>query len=170
MNEIIIVRQDEGAPLLHLQAVLTTGDWLTAVHLGGLEVLAFLHARPDRVCIRLVFLNQQLKLPVVLLCLLVKKLISPDTLAASQHILPHIQGAIQIVRTRKPVKQIQKWVGITKRKVQIAQIHIRKLCPLFPSNGEAQAHGLRVRESKALFGPAVWMTGVHSPQRFGRIP
>lgn len=39
MNEIIIVRQDEGAPLLHLQAVLTTGDWLTAMHLGGLEVL-----------------------------------------------------------------------------------------------------------------------------------
>ena len=39
MNEIIIVGQDEGAPLLHLQAVLTTGDSLTAVHLGGLEVL-----------------------------------------------------------------------------------------------------------------------------------
>ena len=39
MNEIIIVRQDEGAPLLHLQAVLTTGDSLPAVHLGGLEVL-----------------------------------------------------------------------------------------------------------------------------------
>lgn len=39
MNEIIIVGQDEGAPLLHLQAILTTGDSLTAVHLGGLEVL-----------------------------------------------------------------------------------------------------------------------------------
>ncbi len=39
MNEIIVVGQDEGAPLLHLQAVLTTGDFLTAVHLGGLEVL-----------------------------------------------------------------------------------------------------------------------------------
>lgn len=39
MNEIIIVGQDEGAPLLHLQAMLTTGDSLTAVHLGGLEVL-----------------------------------------------------------------------------------------------------------------------------------
>lgn len=39
MNEIIIVGQDEGAPLLHLQAVLTTGDSPRAVHLGGLEVL-----------------------------------------------------------------------------------------------------------------------------------
>lgn len=39
MNEIIVVGQDEGAPLLHLQAVLTTGDSLAAVHLGGLEVL-----------------------------------------------------------------------------------------------------------------------------------
>lgn len=39
MNEIIIVGQDEGAPLLHLQAILTTGDSLSAVHLGGLEVL-----------------------------------------------------------------------------------------------------------------------------------
>lgn len=39
VNEIIIVGQDEGAPLLHLQAVLTTGDSLTAVQLGGLEVL-----------------------------------------------------------------------------------------------------------------------------------
>lgn len=39
MNEIIIVGQDKGAPLLHLQAVLTTRDSLTAVHLGGLEVL-----------------------------------------------------------------------------------------------------------------------------------
>lgn len=39
MNEIIIVGQDEGAPLLHLQAILTTGDSLAAVHLGGLEVL-----------------------------------------------------------------------------------------------------------------------------------
>lgn len=39
MNEIIIVGQDEGAPLLHLQAVLMTGDSLAAVHLGGLEVL-----------------------------------------------------------------------------------------------------------------------------------
>lgn len=39
MNKIIIVGQDEGAPLLHLQAVLTTGDSLAAVHLGGLEVL-----------------------------------------------------------------------------------------------------------------------------------
>lgn len=39
VNEIIIVGQDEGAPLLHLQAMLTTGDSLTAVHLGGLEVL-----------------------------------------------------------------------------------------------------------------------------------
>lgn len=39
MNEIIIVRQDEGAPLLHLQAVVTTGDSLAAVNLGGLEVL-----------------------------------------------------------------------------------------------------------------------------------
>lgn len=39
MNEIIIVRQDKGAPLLHLQAVLATGDSLAAVHLGGLEVL-----------------------------------------------------------------------------------------------------------------------------------
>lgn len=39
MNEIVIVGQDEGAPLLHLQAVLTAGDSLAAVHLGGLEVL-----------------------------------------------------------------------------------------------------------------------------------
>lgn len=39
VNEIIIVGQDEGAPLLHLQAVLTAGDSLAAVHLGGLEVL-----------------------------------------------------------------------------------------------------------------------------------
>lgn len=39
MNEIIIVGQDEGAPLLHLKAVLTTGDSLAAVYLGGLEVL-----------------------------------------------------------------------------------------------------------------------------------
>lgn len=39
MNEIIIVGQDEGATLLHLQAVLTTGDSLAAVDLGGLEVL-----------------------------------------------------------------------------------------------------------------------------------
>lgn len=39
MNEIIIVGQDEGAPLLHLQAVVTTGDSLAAVNLGGLEVL-----------------------------------------------------------------------------------------------------------------------------------
>lgn len=39
MNEIIIVRQDEGAPLLHLQAILSAGDSLTAVPLGGLEVL-----------------------------------------------------------------------------------------------------------------------------------
>lgn len=39
MNEIIVVGQDKGAPLLHLQAVLTTGDSLAAVHLGGLEVL-----------------------------------------------------------------------------------------------------------------------------------
>lgn len=130
--------------------------------------LAFLHARPDRVCIRLIFLNQELKLPVVVLRLPVQTLISPDTLAAS---LPrgHIQGAIQIVQTRKPVKQIQKWVGITKRKIQIAQIHVRQLCPLVPSIGEAQAHGLRVRESKAVFEQAVRVTGVHSPQRFGRI-
>ena len=134
--------------------------------------LAFLHARPDRVRIRLVFLNQQLKLLVLLLRLQVKKLISPDALAASQQIHPHghIQGAIQIDRTRKPVKQIQKWVGITKRKVQIAQIHVRQLRPLAPSTGEAQAHGLRVRESEAVFGQAVGVTGVHSPQRFGRIP
>lgn len=39
VNEIIIVGQDKGAPLLHLQAVLTTGDSIAAVHLGGLEVL-----------------------------------------------------------------------------------------------------------------------------------
>lgn len=39
VDEIVVVRQDEGAPLLHLQTVLTTGDSLTAVHLGGLEVL-----------------------------------------------------------------------------------------------------------------------------------
>ena len=39
MNEIIIVGQDEGAPLLHLQAVVTAGDSLAAVNLGGLEVL-----------------------------------------------------------------------------------------------------------------------------------
>lgn len=39
MNEIIIVGQDEGAPLLHLEAVLTTGDSLAAVYLGSLEVL-----------------------------------------------------------------------------------------------------------------------------------
>lgn len=39
MNEIIIVGQDEGAPLLDLQAVVTTGDSLAAVNLGGLEVL-----------------------------------------------------------------------------------------------------------------------------------
>lgn len=39
MNEIVIVRQDEGAPLLHLQAILSTGDSLTALPLGGLEVL-----------------------------------------------------------------------------------------------------------------------------------
>lgn len=39
LNEIIIVRQDEGAPLLHLQAILATGDSLSAVNLGGLEVL-----------------------------------------------------------------------------------------------------------------------------------
>lgn len=38
VNEIIIVRQDEGAPLLHLQAILSAGDSLTAVPLGGLEV------------------------------------------------------------------------------------------------------------------------------------
>lgn len=39
MNEIIIVGQDEGAPLLHLQAVVAAGDPLAAVDLGGLEVL-----------------------------------------------------------------------------------------------------------------------------------
>lgn len=39
LNEIIIVRQDEGAPLLHLQAILATGDSPSAVNLGGLEVL-----------------------------------------------------------------------------------------------------------------------------------
>lgn len=39
VNEIVIVGQDKGAPLLHLQAVLTTGDSLSAVQLGGLEVL-----------------------------------------------------------------------------------------------------------------------------------
>lgn len=39
MNEIIIVGQDEGAPLLHLQAVVAAGDSLAAVNLGGLEVL-----------------------------------------------------------------------------------------------------------------------------------
>lgn len=39
MNEIIVVGQDEGAPLLHLQAVVTTRDPLAAVNLGGLEVL-----------------------------------------------------------------------------------------------------------------------------------
>lgn len=39
MNEIIVVRQDKGAPLLHLQAVLATGDPFAAVHLGCVEVL-----------------------------------------------------------------------------------------------------------------------------------
>lgn len=39
VDEIVVVGQDEGTPLLHLQTVLTTGDSLTAVHLGGLEVL-----------------------------------------------------------------------------------------------------------------------------------
>ncbi|MEQ2308677.1 hypothetical protein AMECASPLE_030703 [Ameca splendens] len=39
MNEIIIVREDKGAALLNLQAVLATGDSIAAVYLGGLEVL-----------------------------------------------------------------------------------------------------------------------------------
>lgn len=39
MNEIIIVREDKGAALLNLQAVLATGDSIGAVYLGGLEVL-----------------------------------------------------------------------------------------------------------------------------------
>lgn len=39
MNEIIIVRQDEGAPLLHLEAVLITADSISAVVLVDLEVL-----------------------------------------------------------------------------------------------------------------------------------
>lgn len=39
LDEIIIVRQDEGAPLLHLQAIVSAGDSLTALPLGGLEVL-----------------------------------------------------------------------------------------------------------------------------------
>lgn len=39
LDEIIVVRQDEGAPLLHLQAIVSAGDSLTALPLGGLEVL-----------------------------------------------------------------------------------------------------------------------------------
>lgn len=39
VDEIVVVGKDEGTPLLHLQTVLATRDPLTAVHLGGLEVL-----------------------------------------------------------------------------------------------------------------------------------
>lgn len=119
---------------------------------------ALFHACPHRIYIRFIFLYQKLKLSVFLLSSSVVALVSLNALAASRRI-SHVQATGQIVRTRKPVKQIQKRVGVTKRKIEIAQV------PL----GEAWAHGFRLGESQAVFGDAVRMTSFKSPQRFGRI-
>lgn len=171
VDELIIVRQYEGTPLLDLQAVLPAGDPVAAVHLCGVEELgtdplfvdsrALVHACPHRIYIRFIFLNHNLKLSICLLSFSVVVLVSLNALAASRYITArsHVQATGQIVRTRKPVKQIQKRVGITKRKIEIAQV------PL----GEARAHGFRVGESQAVFGEAVGVTSFKSPQRFGRI-
>lgn len=72
--------------------------------------LALLHARPDRVSVRLVLLHEQLELAVVVLRLLIQTLIRLHARAASQHVRPRgrVQGAVRHVRTREPVKQIQK--------------------------------------------------------------
>lgn len=122
---------------------------------------ALVHACPHRIYIRFIFLNHNLKLSICLLSFSVVELVSLNALAASRCITArsHVQATGQIVWTRKPVKQIQKRVGITKRKIEIAQV------PL----GEARAHGVRVGESQAVFGEAVGVTSFKSPQRFGRI-
>jgi len=119
---------------------------------------ALFHACPHRIYIRFIFLNQKLKLLVFLLSSSVEALVSLNALAASRRI-SHVQATGQIVRTRKPVKQIQKRVGVTKGKIEIAQV------PL----GEARAHGFRLGESQAVFGEAVRVTSFKSPRRFGRI-
>lgn len=119
---------------------------------------ALFHACPHRIYIRFIFLYQKLKLSVFLLSSSVVALVSLNALAASRRI-SHVQVTGQIVRTPKPVKQIQKRVGVTKRKIEIAQV------PL----GEARAHGFRLAESPAVFGEAVRMTSFKSQQRFGRI-
>lgn len=74
----------------------------------------------------------------------------------------HVEAAAHVVRTREPVKQIQKGVGITKGQVQITQV------PLGVREARTRGHGVRHRE--AAFGDAVGVTRFQSPQRCARIP
>lgn len=120
---------------------------------------AFIHACPHRIRVRFVFLNQELKLLVPLLSSPVEALVSPDAPGTRRH----IEAAAHVVRrTRGPVKQIQKGVGITKGQVQITQV------PL--GVREAQTHSLGVRHREAAFGNTVGVTRLLSPQRCARIP
>ncbi len=50
IDELIIVRQYEGTPLLDLQAVLPAGDPVAAVHLCGMEELGTEPVFVDSLC------------------------------------------------------------------------------------------------------------------------
>lgn len=110
--------------------------------------LALLHARPHRISPRLVFLSQQLEVLVFLLGVLVVVLVRLDAPAASGRVAvaEHVEAAVQIVRTCRPVEQIQQRVGVTKGKVQIAHIYSPR--PLFVGKVPAQIVG--VCESEAV--------------------
>lgn len=89
----------------------------------------------------------------------IEALVSPDAPGTRRH----IEAAAHVVhRTREPVKQIQKGVGITKGQVQITQI------PL--GVREARTRGLGVRHREAAFGNTVGVARLQSPQRCARIP
>lgn len=110
--------------------------------------LALLHARPHRICPRLVFLSEELKVLVFLLGVLVVALVRLDaqTAAVRVAVAKRVEAAVQIVRTRRAVQQIQQGVGVTKGKVQIAHIYSPR--PL--SVGKAPAQLVGIQESKAV--------------------
>lgn len=110
--------------------------------------LALLHARPHRICPRLVFLTEELKVLVFLLGVLVVALVRLDaqTAAVRVAVAERVEAAVQIVRTRRAVQQIQQGVGVTKGKVQIAHIYSPR--PL--SVGKAPAQLVGIQESKAV--------------------
>lgn len=127
--------------------------------------LALLNARPHRICPRVVFVGQQLEVLVLLLRVLVVALVRLHAQAAAGRVAQHVEAAVQIVRTRRPVEQIQQRVGVTKGEVQIAHIYSRRALGV----AEALAQVVGVCESEAVPRETIPAATFKTPHLFDRV-